>query len=200
MKKKSVYGTSGDRILLWFDLENADGGKKVSMGDETVMNNIPKFKVSAIGAFEQKPGCPEYSYNALSPERLEDLCRGECYNPSDIRKIITRIEVIRILPQISPDEDVSTLIQDPWKIIECPLDPDGCTVNFEDEEYQDKVVSVSEIIAMTKNLGTESKKLSVLNIKEAKVHAMASGIFNKNTERVLNETCKFANEVLYLDE
>ena len=135
MKKKSVYGTSGDRILLWFDLENADGGKKVSMGDETLMGSIPQFKVSAIGAFEQKPGCPEYSYNALSPERLEDLCRGECYNPSDIRKIITRIEVIRILPQISPDEDVSTLIQDPWKIIECPLDPDGCTVNFEDEEY-----------------------------------------------------------------
>jgi hypothetical protein len=40
----------------------------------------------------------------------------------------------------------------------------------------------------------------VLNIKEAKVHAMASGIFNENTERVLNETCKFANEVLYLNK
>lgn len=91
----------------------------------------------------------------------------------------------------------STMNNDVFSKITIPV---LVTYYFEDEEYQDKVVSVSEIIAMTKNLGTESKKLSVLNIKEAKVHAMASGIFNENTERVLNETCKFANEVLYLDK
>jgi len=135
MKSRSVYGTSGDRILLWFDLKNANGEQTVGMGGETIMSNSPKFEVKAVGAFEQKPGCPDYSYNSLSPERLNNLCRGECYNPSDTRKLITRIEVIRILPQIKPDEDIATLIQDPWKTIECPLDPDGCNVNFIDEEY-----------------------------------------------------------------
>ena len=135
MKNKSVYGTSGDRILLWFDLKNANDDEIVSMGGEVQMNKPPEFEVRAIGAFEQKPGCPDYSLSSLSPDRLESLCRGECYNPSDTRKLITRIEVIRILPQITPGEDVAKLIQDPWKTIDCPADPDGCKVSFVDEEY-----------------------------------------------------------------
>jgi hypothetical protein len=52
---------------------------------------------------------------------------------------------------------------------------------------------------MTKKLGTSSKNLRVVNIKDAKAHAMANWIFNENTESVLNETYKFANEVLFLD-
>ena len=105
------------------------------MGDDVAMSSAPEFEVRAVGAFEQKPGCPDYTYNALTPERLENLCRGECYNPSDTRKLITRIEVIRILPQITPNEDISGLIQDPWKTFDCKADPDGCEVNFIDEEY-----------------------------------------------------------------
>ena len=73
------------------------------------------------------------------------------------------------------------------------------TYYFEDEEHQDKVVSVIKILDMTKKLGTSSKNLRVVNIKDAKAHAMANWIFNENTESVLNETYKFANEVLFLD-
>jgi hypothetical protein len=73
------------------------------------------------------------------------------------------------------------------------------TYYFEDEEHQDKVVSVNKILDMTKKLGTSSKNLRVVNIKDAKAHAMANWIFNENTESVLNETYKFANEVLFLD-
>lgn len=135
MQKKAVYGTSGDRILLWFNTKNNGINASVSMGDEVAMSSAPEFEVRAVGAFEQKPGCPDYTYNALTPERLENLCRGECYNPSDTRKLITRIEVIRILPQITPNEDISGLIQDPWKTFDCKADPDGCEVNFIDEEY-----------------------------------------------------------------
>ena len=73
MKNKSVYGTSGDRILLWFDLKNANDDEIVSMGGEVQMNKPPEFEVRAIGAFEQKPGCPDYSLSSLSPDRLDSL-------------------------------------------------------------------------------------------------------------------------------
>ena len=135
MERREVYGTSGDRILLWFDLVNANGEATVAMGGETVMNDAPEFQVRAIGAFEQKPGCPDYAVNAMPAERLDKLCRGECYNPSDNRKIIDRIEVVRILPQLSADEDLGPLIQDPWRTLPCAGDPLGCTVSFVDEEY-----------------------------------------------------------------
>jgi hypothetical protein len=63
------------------------------------------------------------------------LCGGECYHPSDRRKRIDRIEVVRILPQNSPEEDVAGLIQDPWRTISCPPNSDGCSVRFSDEDY-----------------------------------------------------------------
>ena len=59
----------------------------------------PRFEVRAAGSFEPKPGCPDTSREALSAERLEYLCHGECYHPSDTRHPIDRIEVIRIRKQ-----------------------------------------------------------------------------------------------------
>ncbi len=134
LKERHVYGTSGPRILLWFDLLDADGGV-VPMGSEVVMDRAPRFRVRAIGARVQRPGCPASSVEGLGAERLERLCRGECHNPGDERHAIAAIEVVRIRPQRRPDEDVGSLIEDPWRRFECPADPAGCRVEFEDDEH-----------------------------------------------------------------
>lgn len=135
MQRRQVYGTSGPRILLWFDLLNGADETILPMGAETAIGDSPRFRVRAAGSLEQKPGCPDYANEALSAERMHYLCRGECYNPSDTRRAITRIEVVRIRPQASPGEDVNGLIEDPWLVLPCAGDADGCSVEFTDPEF-----------------------------------------------------------------
>jgi hypothetical protein len=134
LERKEAYATSGERILLWFDLWDGSG-ERLPMGSQAVLDEVPRFRVRAAGAFHQKPGCPEHSVTALSPERLHHLCRGECYNPSDERKRITRIEVVRIRPQAVRDEPLADLIEDPWRVFPCEAAGSGCSVEFEDPEY-----------------------------------------------------------------
>jgi hypothetical protein len=135
LANREVYGTSGPRILLWFDLVNAPDGARVPMGSKTAMTEAPEFVVRAVGSFEQEPGCPDWASDALGPERLAKLCRGECYSPSDQRRPITRIEVVKIRPQVSPDEPIETLVQDPWRVHECDPDPAGCQFRFRDDAF-----------------------------------------------------------------
>lgn len=136
MQRKEVYGTSGPRILLWFDLvDGADGESVAPMGSSVRLGATPRFRVRAAGSFEQKPGCPEDSVTALGAERLEALCLGECYFPSDKRRPITRIEVVRIRPQVDASEDVAQLIDDPWRVLDCDAGAEVCTVEFEDEQF-----------------------------------------------------------------
>ena len=143
LERKEVYGTSGDRILLWFHLLNAerpDGSfGAIPMGGEAQMGTggSPRFEVRAVGAFEQKPGCPDYSVRSLDPERLAWLCQDECYNPADERKLVTRIEVVRIRPQVVPGEPVAGLIEDPWRVFPCAPSQAGCVVQFEDPEFSE---------------------------------------------------------------
>jgi hypothetical protein len=142
LERKEIYATSGDRILLWFDLLNpplaeGDAGDTIApMGSELSMSENPRFRVRAVGAFKQKPGCPQQSVTALGEERLQRLCYGECYNPGDERKLITRIEVVRIRPQVSPGENIAALIEDSWISHDCPPDQSGCVFEFEDPEFK----------------------------------------------------------------
>ena len=42
---------------------------------------------------------------------------------------------MRIRPQVSPAEKVTPLIENTWRVFECPADGNGCAVEFEDPEY-----------------------------------------------------------------
>jgi hypothetical protein len=134
LERREVYGTSGERILLWFDLLNGRDGV-VPMGGESWLGEAPRFRVRAAGSLKQKPGCPDYAHAALSAERLAYVCRGECYNPTDERHRITRIEVVRVRPQQRPGEPVEPLIDDPWLRFDCEPSPDGCAVEFSDDDF-----------------------------------------------------------------
>ncbi len=139
LQRREVYGTSGERILLWFDLVNAPEGDGVApMGSELTMEVAPRFVVRAAGAFAQEPGCPPEAAAALGEPRLQRLCGGECYNPGDTRRAITRVEIIRIQPQINEEEKIERLIDDPWKVLPCEPDPAGCRVEFSDPSFQNR--------------------------------------------------------------
>lgn len=135
LKRRETYGTSGDRLLLWFDLVGDQGAERFPMGSEVRLSEVPHFEVKAIGAFKQNPGCPAESVRKARPGFVERRCFGECYNPTDERYRITRIEVVRIRPQIREDESLGKLIEDPWKVLECPDNPEGCSATFEDLEF-----------------------------------------------------------------
>jgi len=134
LEQRRVYGTSGPRILLWFDLLNGPRGL-VPMGGAVGLDEPPRFRVRAVGSFEQRPGCPPESHAALGTERLERLCRGECYRPGDQRRPIEEVHVVRVRPQRFPGEPVASLVEDPWRVLPCGGDTAGCEVFFEDADF-----------------------------------------------------------------
>ncbi len=134
MKRKEVYGTTGHRMLVWFDLLNAKNGS-VPMGSTVDMNDTPKFKVTAIGSFKQLNGCPDSIYTLMDKTKADKLANGECYYPSDKRYNIERIEIVRIRPQNFSGENINKLVDDKWKVFTCPTNSTTCILEFEDAEF-----------------------------------------------------------------
>lgn len=160
LKRKQVYATSGERQLLWFDLLR--DGQVVPMGSEVRSADNPRFRVSAVGAFEQLPGCPDFAAQGLGEQRLEALCGGECYNPGQQRQLIERIEIVRIAPQTEPGEAVGDLIVDPWRSFDCAPDPAGCTVEFEDPDF---VTGQREVVYYARAIQRAQDTINAANVR-----------------------------------
>ena len=135
--KREVYATSGERILLWFDLSHPELGM-LPMGSELSLSQTePEFSVKAVGSFKQKAGCPDYVYSSLKEIQISELCLNECYNPSNERNKIDRIEVVRIT--VTQDLDnLERFIQDPWKVFPCEDKGEGCEFQFKDSDFLNK--------------------------------------------------------------
>ena len=43
--------------------------------------------------------------------------------------------MVRIRPQAQRAEGVARLIEDPWRSFDCPPDPAGCSLEFDDPEF-----------------------------------------------------------------
>ena len=146
--EREVYATSGERILLWFNL--IKNSQEVPMGSELSISENPTFEARAVGSFKQLPGCPDYVNSSMPKEEISRLCLNECYNPSNERNLIDRIEVVKI----NPTQDLNNLssaIQDPWLVFKCEDRGQGCSVSFEDEEFtKNKTQSVYYIRAIQK--------------------------------------------------
>ncbi len=138
LNRREVYATSGPRILLWFDLLNAPGDVPAPMGSEVELASAPLFEARAIGSFDQRPGCPDWTRDGLGGERIATLCHDECHHPGDARRPIVAIEVIRITTRVRADEEVDRLIEDPWRRYECPPEPEGCVIRFSDETFLER--------------------------------------------------------------
>ncbi len=134
LRERRVYATSGERILLWFDLVT-DDGQVHPMGSELSLGAAPRFEVAAAGAFRQRPGCPEHVAEALGEARQASLCANECYNPGDERKRIARIEVVRIRPRQAAAETAAELIEDPWLSLPCGGADGTCRASFNDPDF-----------------------------------------------------------------
>lgn len=163
LQRREVYATSGERILLWFDLLNPQDGAQdriKPMGSIVAMSGEPRFRVRAIGAFEQQPGCRAEVIDKLGEERLQKLSGGECHNPGDNRHAIERIEVVRIRPQREPAEPIGELIDDPWLVHECPQDSTGCEFSFSDSEFavngRETIYYVRSLQAPTPTINADS--------------------------------------------
>jgi hypothetical protein len=134
MQRREVYATSGPRILLWFNAVD-EQGNRVAMGSRLETDKPVAFEVKAVGAYKQKPGCPDFTKAGLDEARIKDICSGECYNPTDERRMITRIEVVKIRPQATGGEDLAALIEDRYLVHTCKPNPDGCTFSFMDPDF-----------------------------------------------------------------
>ena len=81
LQSRNVYGTSGDRILLWFDLKKVPRAHCPWVASCRFPQR-PSSRFARPGSFEQKPGCAPDVIQALGEERVEQICAGECYNPA----------------------------------------------------------------------------------------------------------------------
>jgi len=131
MVEKNVYSSSGPRIEVW--ARAVVGGKVVRMGSESSSSTSPAFYLKAVGAPVEDDTCPyddePMIQDNLSREEFKRVCGNQCYRTTSERNKIARIEVVKILQPLTPEEaamkdlerspeNPNGLIMDPYHVAE----------------------------------------------------------------------------------
>ena len=91
------------------------------------------------------------------------------------------LRLIKITPQEYQGEPIEPLIQDKWKVIDCPKSNSGCVVEFEDPEYsRDSTYYVRAIQESTLAINGEN-----ITIEEGGEVNICKGSYKTN----LNDDC-----------
>ena len=67
------------------------------MGSEITMSQNPNLLLKLLEALNKIAGCSNESVDALSSDRLDYLCAGECYNPSNERHVLNDRKLSKLL-------------------------------------------------------------------------------------------------------
>lgn len=155
VKVRRVYSTSGPRIEVWAKAELARKGSPavVDMGAETSSERNPTFHIRANGAFAEEQNCPydkEPNISShLSREEFAHVCLNQCFRVTDKRLKIARIEVIKILQPMTPEEAKMK------KLVRSPDNPKGLIM---DPYYVEKLSGAAVEWSWTDTHFTEEPK------------------------------------------
>ena len=136
LERSEVYGTSGQRMLLWFDLLNPPGSAAASgcrWAARCAMDasaDLPGARGRLVRAAAGLPRRRRTRRSARSASSAS--ARASATTRATARRPITRIEVVRIRPQARAGEPVEPLIEDPWRELRVRRrDPPGCVATFD---------------------------------------------------------------------
>ena len=89
------------------------------------------------------------------------MCIRDSYNPSDTRRTIDRIEIIKIIPQQYQDEALDDLILDPWKSFQC-TESEECLITFSDTDFEEQQ---RDALYYARAIEKESKAVNAGNLR-----------------------------------
>ena len=109
LEDRNVYSTSGARIEIWARaVVNPGQAAVIKMGSESKSTRNPTFYLKAQGALKEDDTCPydgEPTIQAhFSREEFQRVCQSQCYRTLDARVPIARIEVVKVLQPLTPEE------------------------------------------------------------------------------------------------
>ncbi len=105
------------------------------MGSELAMSEAPRFRVRAVGSFDQRPGCPDDARRGARRGRRRAAVQGRVLQPLR-RAPPDRAHRDRAHPPAArAGEPIASLIDDPFLVLPCAGAAAGCAVEFSDPEF-----------------------------------------------------------------
>ena len=140
LQRKEVYGTSGDRILLWFHLLNAEGpdgtlGARAD-GRRSAHDGHAALRGARGRRLRAEAGLPGGDDGRAHAPSASSSCAGA--NATIPRTSASGSPASRSCAsgrRSARTSPLRGLIDDPWQKLACEPSPSGCVVQFEDPDF-----------------------------------------------------------------